>query len=151
MRPLLIGALALVPWVHPPDRAQAADAAVAAYRVVSDGIPDPLIDGPVDPLRGRDIALNPNQGHCVACHRLPIAHGQPFGTIGPALDAVGSRLSPAQLRLRLVDPKRLYPDTLMPAYHRTHGLHRVEPRHADRAILGAQDIEDLVAYLATLR
>ena len=131
--------------------AQAADATLATYRVVLDGIPDPLSTRASDPLRGRDIALNPNLGNCVACHLMPVPQGQPFGDIAPTLDGVGSRLSEAQLRLRLVDPKRLQPKTLMPAYYKTEGLHRVEQRHAGRPILDANEIEDLVAYLRTLR
>jgi sulfur-oxidizing protein SoxX len=82
---------------------------------------------------------------------MPLPQRQFHGTIGPPLDGVGDRYSAGELRLRLVDPKRLHPDTIMPAYYRIEGLHRVQERYRARTILTAQQIEDVVAYLLTLR
>lgn len=128
-----------------------AEAPLATYRVVGDGIPAPLADAPANAQRGRAVALNPEQGNCLICHAMPVPGVRGFGNVGPPLDGVGSRLSAAQLRLRIVDPRRVNGATVMPAYYRVDGLHRVAPQHAGRPVLGAQDVEDLVAWLLTLR
>jgi L-cysteine S-thiosulfotransferase len=90
-------------------------------------------------------------GACLLCHAGPFPNPHLQGTIGPNLDGVGERLSPGQLRLRLVDPARLNPDTVMPSYHRTEGFRRVASPFQGKPVLPAQQIEDVVAYLATLR
>jgi sulfur-oxidizing protein SoxX len=82
---------------------------------------------------------------------MPLPQRQFHGSIGPALDGVGARYSAGELRLRLVDPKALNSDTIMPAYHRVEGLQRVHERYRGKPILTAQQIEDVVAYLLTLR
>ena len=88
-------------------------------------------------------------GHCVLCHAAPgIAVA---GNVGPSLDGVGARLSPAQLRLRVVDITRVKPDAAMPAFHRTEGLARVAPAAVGKPVLSGQQVEDVVAYLGTLR
>ncbi|MDP6951450.1 MAG: sulfur oxidation c-type cytochrome SoxX [Alphaproteobacteria bacterium] len=104
-----------------------------------------------DPANGRTVFLDRERGHCLLCHRVA-SLDEPFqGDIGPDLSAVGERLSPAQMRLRIVDPTRLNPDTAMPAYHRTHDLHQVAEAYLGKPVLTAQEVEDVVAYLATLR
>lgn len=118
--------------------------------VVDDGIPQPLTDKPGDPRRGRVVAGSSDRGNCLICHALPIAEAPVFGDLGPDLRGVGSRLTAPQIRLRLVDPKRINPDTTMPAYFRTEGLYRVARAYAGQPILSAQDIEDVVAYLQTV-
>lgn len=129
--------------------AQAAEPLVS-ITVVADGIPQPLTDKPGDARRGRVVAANSDRGNCLICHALPIAEAPVFGDLGPDLRGVGSRLSAAQIRLRLVDPKRQNPDTIMPAYYRTEGLYRVARAYAGQPMLAAQDIEDIVAYLQTV-
>lgn len=104
-----------------------------------------------DAARGAAIAASRSQGLCVLCHALP---GQPAalaGTVGPPLAGVGGRLDVATLRARLVEPERFNPDTVMPAYGRTDGLQQVAPAQRGRPLLGAAEIDDLVAWLATLR
>jgi len=123
---------------------------LVAYRVVNSAIPQPLTAQPGDPARGRRIVLDRAGGDCLVCHAMPLPQRQFHGTVGPPLDGVGSRASAGVLRLRLVDPKALNPETIMPAYYKTEGLHRVLERYRDRPILTAQDIEDVVAYLLTL-
>lgn len=120
------------------------------FVVVEDGIPAPLTDRPGEARRGRVIAANSDRGNCLICHALPIAEAPVFGDLGPDLAGVGRRLTAAQLRLRLVDPKRTNPDTIMPAYYRTEGLYRVSKAYAGLPMLSAQDIEDVVAYLQTV-
>lgn len=125
--------------------------ALEAYVVVGDAIPTPLGDLAGDAARGRTLVLDRTRGNCLICHQVP-EPGEPFqGTIGPALAGVGTRLATGQLRLRLVDTSRLNPETVMPPYFRTEGLRDVAPQYRGRPALNAQEIEDVVAYLASLR
>ena len=120
------------------------------FDVVGDGIPAPLTRQPGDARRGKAIAVNSDQGNCLICHVLPIPEAPVFGDLGPPLGGIGSRMSAAQLRLRIVDPKRINPATIMPGYYRIDGLTRVAGKYAGRPILSAQEIEDLIAYLRTV-
>lgn len=102
-----------------------------------------------DPARGREIFISREGGHCVLCHAAP---GVTLaGNVGPSLAGVGARLSPAQIRLRIADITRVKPDAVMPAFHRTEGLDRVAPAYAGKPALDGQQVEDLVAWLGTLR
>lgn len=118
--------------------------------VVGDGIPAPIGGLTGDATRGETVARNAANATCLICHALPIADEPDPGNIGPDLSGVGSRYSEAQLRLRLVDPKRINPDTVMPAYYRIEGLNRVLAVHQGQTIYSAQEVEDVVAYLMTL-
>lgn len=124
---------------------------LVAYEIV-DGfsIPEPLSTTPGDPARGREVAINRRQGNCLACHALPIPEQQFHGEVGPPLYGVATRYEPGELRLRIVDSKIFNPDTIMPAFYRTEGFHRVSSQFADKTILTAQQVEDIVAYLMTL-
>ena len=104
-----------------------------------------------DPVRGMAIVLDRRTGYCLICHKVPIPDEFFQGDVGPDLSGVGSRLSAAQIRLRLVDAARLNPATLMPPYHRTSGLKRVPERYRGMVVLSAQEVEDVVAWLSTLR
>jgi L-cysteine S-thiosulfotransferase len=131
--------------------AVAAETAMARYEVTGDAIAAPL-DGRIgDAIRGRRLALDRESGNCLICHQAPVANEPSQGDLAPALAGVGTRLTPAQLRLRLVDQSRLNPATLMPAYHRVDGLTRVAGRYRGRPVFTAQEIEDVVAWLATLK
>jgi sulfur-oxidizing protein SoxX len=90
-------------------------------------------------------------GLCLLCHRAPISEERQQGTLATDLAGAGSRWSTAQLRLRVADSKRLNPDSLMPAYHRSTGLARVGAAWQGRPVLQAQQVEDVVAWLATLK
>jgi len=124
---------------------------LAPFTVVGgNAIPAPLADAPGDGARGRAIAVDRARGNCLACHALPIP--EPLqGNVGPDLGGVASRLSEGELRLRVVDPKIVNAETAMPAYYRVDGLFRVRQDMAGRPILAAQEIEDVVAYLRTLK
>jgi L-cysteine S-thiosulfotransferase len=124
---------------------------IIGYRIINSAIPEPLTDQSGDAVRGRRIVLDREGGDCLICHAMPLPQRQFHGTIGPPLDGVGSRYSAGELRLRLGDPKALNPDTIMPAYYRVEGLHRVHERYRGKPILTAQQIEDVVAYLLTLQ
>jgi sulfur-oxidizing protein SoxX len=121
------------------------------YQVAGDAIPAPLTTTAGDAERGRAIVRDRATGNCLICHRAPEPTERFMGDLGPDLSGVGARLTPPQIRLRLVDQGRLNPATLMPPYHRVAGLTRVAPLYRGRPILDAQQIEDVVAYLATLR
>lgn len=128
--------------------------ALAGIVVVGDGIPAPLTATPGDPARGRAIVVDRQVGLCLLCHRGPFAATpaeRQQGTLASDLAGAGSRWSEAQLRLRLVDPKRLDPASVMPAFHRTEGLQRVGAAWQGRPILDAQQVEDVVAFLRTLK
>jgi sulfur-oxidizing protein SoxX len=111
----------------------------------------PLTDVPGDPVRGLAIVRDATNATCLICHAMPIPQEPDHGTIGPPLDGVGDRYSEGELRLRLVDPKRVNPETLMPAYFKADGLYRVDKPYAGKTIYSAQQVEDVVAYLKTLK
>ena len=138
----LLAALAAQPTV-------AAD--LATYMVNGDGIPASLTGQPGDAARGRKVVATRQVGTCLLCHAAPIAEERFQGTIGPDLAGVGSRLTPAQLRLRVIDASRANPDTVMPSYYAVAGRNRVGRAWQGRPILDAGQIEDVVAYLSTLR
>jgi sulfur-oxidizing protein SoxX len=121
------------------------------YVVVDGAIPRPLTTTPGNPDRGRLTLRDTANVTCLICHKVPIAGEPDQGEIGPSLAGVGSRYTPGELRLRLVNPKALNPNTIMPAYYRTEGLNRVLPLYRDRPIYTAQQIEDVVAFLALLK
>ena len=100
--------------------------------------------------RGREIVAG-RDGNCVLCHVIPATGATFMGNLGPTLAGVGARLNEAQLRHQLIDPQRLNPDSIMPAYARTGGLTRVGQAWRDKPILTTRQIEDTVAFLATLR
>lgn len=124
---------------------------LAAYDIVDNfSIPQPLTASPGDPARGREVAIDRRLGNCLACHAMPIDE-QPFhGEVGPPLYGVANRYDAGELRLRIADSKVVNPDSIMPAFHRVEGLHRVSSQFADKPILTAQQVEDVVAYLMTL-
>lgn len=120
--------------------------------MTGDVIAVPLGGKSGDAARGRALVLDRTVGNCLICHTVPNEAGELFqGTIGPALAGVGARLSAGQIRLRVVDQRRLNPATVMPSYHRIDGLVRVAPRYVGRPVLDAQQIEDVVAYLSGLK
>ena len=124
--------------------------ALVTYEVVGGAIPTPLAAEPGDAQRGRAIIVGRN-GNCLLCHALPETGEKFMGNVGPPLSGVGSRLGAGELRLRIVDPTRVNRDAVMPAYYRVHGLDSVAAEYAGKPILTAQQVEDVVAYLLTLR
>jgi sulfur-oxidizing protein SoxX len=113
-------------------------------------IPEALTGRPGDAARGQKVAVDRGLGNCLACHAMPV--NEPLqGNVGPDLKGVGSRLKESELRLRVVDPKVLNARTAMPAYYRVDGLFRVRKDLQGKPILNAEQIEDVVAYLKTLK
>lgn len=110
-----------------------------------------LTGGPGDPGRGRAIVADRQRGLCLLCHAAPIAEERFQGNLAPDLAGAGDRWTEGELRLRVMDSRRLNPDSIMPSYYRIEGLHRVAPAFRGRTVLSAEEIEDVVAYLTTLR
>ena len=126
-------------------------AAQPSFEVVGDGIPKALTAEPGDAARGRAIVANRQLGLCLLCHTAPISEERFQGNLAPDLAGAGARWSEAQLRLRLVDSRRVNPQTIMPPYYRSEGLTRVGSPWQGKTVLAAQQIEDVVAYLRSLQ
>ena len=135
-------------------RLAAALVAVACAAGAAQGqeaIPQSLTGAPGDPVRGRAIVASRQVGLCLLCHSGPFPEERFQGELAPDLRGAGARWSEGQLRLRIVDSSRINPASIMPAYHRTDGLTRVAPAFRGKPILSAEQIEDVVAYLTTLK
>ena len=124
---------------------------VAPYVVSGDGIAAPLVGRVGDAARGRALVVARAAANCVLCHAIPEPELGFAGDVGPSLAGVGARLTPAELRLRVVDMQSLAPRTPMPSYHRIAGVTDVAPAWRGRPLLTAGEVEDIVAYLSTLR
>ncbi len=146
--PAILCAAAALAGAAAPSRAQEPP---APYAVTGDAIAASLTGAPGDPVRGRAIALSRQTGLCILCHSGPFPEERFQGTLAPDMSGAGSRWSEGQLRLRIVDASRLNPDTIMPPYYRLEGLSRVAPAFAGKTLLSAAQIEDVVAFLMTLR
>ena len=125
--------------------------AAAGTAAANDSLPSPLTGAAGDAARGRAIVLDRQLGLCLLCHSGPFPQERFQGDLAPNLAGVGSRLSEGQIRLRIVDASRVNPQTIMPAYFRTEGLTRVTPSQRGKTVLSAQQIEDVVAFLVTLK
>ncbi|MDB5510480.1 MAG: hypothetical protein JWL93_2949 [Hyphomicrobiales bacterium] len=123
----------------------------ARYVIENGAIASPLTGQPGDPARGRKIVAERQKGLCLLCHQGPFPEERFQGDLAPTLAGAGSRLSEGELRLRLVDGTKVNPETIMPSYYRTDHLQRVPPAFAGRTLLTAAEIEDVVAFLSTLR
>jgi L-cysteine S-thiosulfotransferase len=140
---LLAGSLLAAPC---PAGAQA----LQPYTVVGDAIPEPLTNVRGDAARGRALVVE-RSSTCILCHSGPFPEQKFQGDLAPDLSGSGSRWSEGQLRLRLVDASRLNAATIMPSYYRVDGLERVGTLWRGKPILSAEQIEDIVAYLVSLR
>jgi len=136
-----------------PNAAGAAERGAALEVAEVTEMKDPLTSQPGDPAAGKKAFTNRRQGNCLACHVVTsLAQEEQFhGEIGPPLDGVAGRYSMAELRLRIVDSKKLNPATIMPSFYKKDGFHRVAQKFEGKTILEAQQVEDILAYLATLK
>jgi len=129
----------------------AAQEPLRPYTIVGDAIPASLTDAKGDPARGRAIVLNRQVGLCLLCHSGPFPEERFQGNMAPDLKGAGARWSEGELRLRMVDARKLNPETIMPPYYVVDGMNRVLPAFRGKPILSAEQIEDVVAFLTTLR
>jgi L-cysteine S-thiosulfotransferase len=124
--------------------------ALQPYAVVGDAIPASLTGAPGDAVRGRALVVE-RSSTCILCHSGPFPEQSFQGDVAPSLAGTGRRWSEGEIRLRLVDASRLNAATIMPSYYRVDGLNRVGRTWQGKPILTAEQIEDIVAYLITLR
>jgi sulfur-oxidizing protein SoxX len=125
-----------------------------SYEAVNDSIPAPLIELTTDQASaasGQAVFVERDAGHCVLCHQVESLNAPFQGDLGPALSDVGSRLSPGQIRFRLVDPSRLNPNTIMPSYYKTDHLRQLPDEYKGQPVLNELQIEQLVVYLTSLK
>jgi len=141
-----MAALALAAASAPPARAE-----LVHYSVVGDAIAASLTGAKGDAARGRAIVADHNLGLCLLCHSGPFPEDKFQGNLAPDLAGAGSRWSEGQLRLRIVDASRLNRDTIMPPFYRVDHLRRVPQAYRDKPVLTAVEVEDVIAYLMTLR
>jgi L-cysteine S-thiosulfotransferase len=125
--------------------------ALRSYQVVGDAIPASLTGSKGDAARGRAIVANRQVGLCLLCHTGPFPEERFQGSLAPDLKGTGARFTEGQLRLRVVDAGAVNKTTIMPPYYRAHDLTRVAPAFRGKPILTAEQIEDVVAFLTTLR
>jgi sulfur-oxidizing protein SoxX len=144
---LALAAAMLLPAASPAQQV----AGLQPFRLAGDAIPDSLTGVPGDAARGRAIVASRQTGLCLLCHAGPLPEERFQGNLAPNLAGAGARWSEGQLRLRVVDARRLNPQSLMPAYYQTVGLDRVGAAWQGQPVLAAQQIEDVVAFLRTLR
>ncbi|WP_394779740.1 sulfur oxidation c-type cytochrome SoxX [Undibacterium sp.] len=142
---------AAIPVAAAPASAPASIPALVAYKLEGDAIPLPLTGAPGDAARGRTIVASRQQGLCLLCHTGPIPEERFQGNLAPDLAGAGSRWSEGQLRLRMVDARRFNATTIMPSYYRTQDLERTAAAWQGKPVLSAQQIEDVVAFLVTLK
>jgi len=124
---------------------------MAPFDVVDGAIPASLTGEPGDAARGRAIVLDRQTGLCLLCHSGPFPETRFQGNLAPSLAGAGARWTQGQLRLRIVDARRLNPDTIMPPYYSLDGLNSVDKAHMGKTLLSAAQIEDVVAFLASLK
>ena len=138
-------------WSCCPLASAATQEPLASFSVSGNGIERSLTGAPGDSGRGRAIVINRQVGLCLLCHSGPFPEERLQGTLAPDLKGAGARWSEAELRLRIVDAAVINPNTIMPPYYRLRGLERVAPAFRGKPILTAEQIEDVVAFLATLK
>ncbi|TCS64306.1 sulfur oxidation c-type cytochrome SoxX [Varunaivibrio sulfuroxidans] len=119
--------------------------------IKDDTVPQSLTGVAGDPIRGRKIVINRKKGNCLACHDIKDIPEQPFhGQTGPALEHIPEHHSVAEMRMRLVDSKMINPATMMPSFYKL-GQYRVLKGFRGKTVLSAQDVEDVIAYMMTLK
>nr|WP_245441214.1 sulfur oxidation c-type cytochrome SoxX [Neorhizobium sp. T7_12] len=133
-------------FVAPPAIAQ-----LRAFTVVGDAIPQSLTGQAGAAARGRTVVTDRQKGLCLLCHTGPFPEQRFQGNLAPDLRGAGSRWDEGQLRLRLVDSSKVNPSTIMPAYYRLDGLTRVGGAWQGKPVLSAEEVEDVVAFLLTLK
>lgn len=130
----------------------AATPPLARFEIKDGAIAASLTGKAGDPQKGRQVIVGRTLGNCLACHAISALANQPYhGNVAPSLDGVAGRMSEGELRLRVVDGTKVNPDTMMPPFYRVDGLNRVMKRFEGKTILTAEQVEDVVAFLKTLK
>jgi sulfur-oxidizing protein SoxX len=144
--------VALVPLTGMTEDTAALPENYCDWEVKDYAIAEPLCGLSGDALRGKKIASDSHMGNCLACHQLPIPGIEAYGTIGPPLQGIASRLTEAQIRVRVVDTRNINPMSIMPGFYRDPRLiNRPAKTYRGKTFLTAQQVEDVIAYLITLK
>ncbi|MDV7340903.1 sulfur oxidation c-type cytochrome SoxX [Terasakiella sp. A23] len=114
-------------------------------------IPKSFTGKPGNAANGKKLFVHRKKGNCLTCHTAPIPEEEFHGKVAPDLDGVGDRMTEGEIRLRIVNPKLSNPDTPMMAYYKTHGLNQVNKKFVGKPMLNEQELEDVVAYLVSLK
>lgn len=131
--------------------AQRLEPLISPGQIEGDAIPQPLADHVGSPPAGQLVFTDRESGHCTLCHRVADLDEEFQGNVGPDLSGIGDRLTTGQLRLRIADISAIMPHSVMPSYYRVTGLNQVKDGYQRAPILSSTQIEDLVAYLASLK
>jgi sulfur-oxidizing protein SoxX len=122
------------------------------WKIENYAIKEPLGGFTGDAQRGRKIVINQDKGNCLACHSLPIPEEPFHGTVGPPLHGIASRLNKGQIRLRVADEQKINPFTIMPGFYKNpKENNRVDDTFWGKPVLTAQETEDVITYLMTLK
>lgn len=152
----LIGGLVLAATSVSADVVAPQDVAFGEYGDIQAS----LTGQPGNPEEGLKVFTSRSQGNCIACHSVSsLLEGVAFhGNVGPSLDGVADRWTEADIRGIVANAKNVYPDTIMPAFYKTSGFIRPGEGFTTKPaaeplppMLEAQQIEDVVAYLMTLK
>lgn len=149
---VLAAAMAMPAVGQTSGAASAPTTTLVKFEIVNNTIPSPLTGKPGNPKGGERVVVGRTDGNCLACHAVTALNKEEFhGNIGPSLDGVASRLNEGELRLRVVDGTKINPDSMMPSFYRLEGLNRVRKDVVGKPVLTAEQVEDVVAYLMTLK
>lgn len=144
--------VALAPVTGMTENAVALPDNYCSWEVKDYAIEEPLCGLDGDALRGKQIVSDSNLGNCLACHQLPIPGIEAYGTIGPPLQGIASRYTEAQIRVRIVDTRNINPMSIMPGFYRDPRLiNRPGKPYRGKTFLTAQQVEDVIAYMVTLK
>jgi len=150
---LIAGVLAIAATVGIQSTSAAlADSHIVKIEIKDEAVMASLTGKAGDPVAGRKVATSRKKGNCLACHVITDLKEQPFhGNVGPPLDGLADRFSAAEVRLRIIDATELNEDTIMPPFYKVDGLHRVNKKFKNKTVLSAQEVEDVLAYVMTLK
>jgi len=124
---------------------------LVSFKIENGAIAQSLTGVKGDPAKGRAIVVERQKGLCLLCHSGPFPEERFQGDLAPSLAGTGSRMSEGEIRLRMVDSTKVNEKTIMPPYYKTEGLERVAANYRAKTLLNAQEIEDVIAFLVSLK
>jgi sulfur-oxidizing protein SoxX len=149
---LMFDCMIAMPLALTVDTLTLADQTFYSWKAENYAIKKPLAGLKGNPERGRKIVTDKQKGNCLACHQMPIQEEGFHGSFGPPLDGLGNRLTAAQIRLRIADEQLINPLTVMPSYYKNpKTINRISDEYFGKTVLTAQEVEDVVAYLSSLK
>ena len=148
----LIFAALMLPAPALAEKSKVPDEPFYPWKAENFAIEAPIGDRQGNAERGKQLVMDRKKGNCIACHMLPIEDAEFPGQLGPPLVAIGARYSPAQIRLRVANEQLINPATIMPPYYiDPNELNNVKKKFKGKTILSAQEVEDVVVYLSSLK